>query len=149
MMRAQHMRQERGKITASLREEIFGRDDGLCQLCLEPVGKGDGVADHSIPLYHWGTTTRSNLQLAHRLCNWRKGTKLIEPGGFITLFTLAGYDWNPPVPTLRQPPPERPEFRSLSAQIPHMGRRQVQFYWQGILPDMGRNIGAQVGFGWA
>jgi 5-methylcytosine-specific restriction endonuclease McrA len=52
--------------------DIFLRDAGICQICLEPV-TSDPTIDHIIPLSKGGFDCPANVQLAHRSCNSRKG----------------------------------------------------------------------------
>lgn len=63
------------------RWEIGERDGWVCQLCKAPVDPDGGfwdrmgpTLDHIIPVSDEGCHVRSNLQIAHRLCNSRKGT---------------------------------------------------------------------------
>jgi 5-methylcytosine-specific restriction endonuclease McrA len=55
--------------------EIRERDAGRCGLCGEFVPLSEQSLDHIVPLAHGGTHERSNLQLAHRRCNSRKGAR--------------------------------------------------------------------------
>lgn len=48
----------------------------LCGICGEKV-IGDYVIDHKIPFSKGGTHTKDNVQLAHPLCNLRKGVNII------------------------------------------------------------------------
>ena len=61
-------------------EDIFDRDGWVCALCGKRVDDGLGGADrlgptidHIIPLSAGGRHHPLNVQLAHRLCNMRKG----------------------------------------------------------------------------
>ena len=54
---------------------VFDRDEGICGICDEPV-KGDFHIDHIIPLALGGEHSYTNVQLAHPLCNMRKGASL-------------------------------------------------------------------------
>ena len=79
----------RGKtrwITDSKRIAIYERDNYTCQLCLKPVPKGYDYQswgwsphapslDHIIPRSLGGPDSPDNLQLAHSICNSRKGNK--------------------------------------------------------------------------
>jgi 5-methylcytosine-specific restriction endonuclease McrA len=63
--------------------EIGERDGWLCGLCGLPVDRSlrwpDAaclVIDHIVPLALGGTHTRANVQVAHNLCNARKGARL-------------------------------------------------------------------------
>lgn len=62
--------------------EIAERDAWTCALCGDPVDgtlkwpHADAASiDHATPLAHGGDDTRSNVQLAHLMCNWRKGDR--------------------------------------------------------------------------
>lgn len=54
---------------------IRARDRGLCGICGIHVALEDQSLDHVIPLAAGGTHEPSNVQLAHRVCNSRKGAK--------------------------------------------------------------------------
>ena len=64
-------------------KKIMKRDNGICKLCGKPVDvrdrKGGGAGyyyptiDHIVPLSKGGGHTMSNVQLAHLICNSRKG----------------------------------------------------------------------------
>lgn len=62
---------------------IFERDRWVCQLCEEAVNPSlpgndrlGPTLDHIIPLARGGSHTRENVQLAHWICNIRKGAKV-------------------------------------------------------------------------
>lgn len=62
---------------------------GFCQLCFKKINRGikfpdlySGVLDHIIPLSKGGGHLYSNMQLAHNICNMKKGSKLIERGHY-------------------------------------------------------------------
>lgn len=62
-------------------EEIFERDNWICQLCYQPVDKElqypdpmYKTLDHIIPLSKGGDHTKDNLQLAHFSCNSQKNS---------------------------------------------------------------------------
>lgn len=57
-------------------DDIFIRDRGLCQICKNPVIE-NGSLDHIIPLSLGGVHTEWNLQLAHNLCNTKRGVGAI------------------------------------------------------------------------
>ena len=68
--------------------KVFERDGWTCQLCLDPVDKAllypDPMSrslDHVVPLAKGGAHTYANTQLAHLLCNQRKGAR----GAFASL----------------------------------------------------------------
>lgn len=64
-------------------EDIWQRDGGICQLCDDRI---DGslrwphpasvTLDHVFPLARGGTHEPENVQLAHGLCNMRKGDRV-------------------------------------------------------------------------
>lgn len=63
--------------------EVFERDGWICQLCGEPVDQAakhpdlmGPSLDHVIPLIAGGDHSRANSQLAHWICNVRKGASL-------------------------------------------------------------------------
>lgn len=70
------------------RGRIYQRDGWLCGICGGPVERGLLVPspgaptlDHIVPLAHGGRHIESNVQLAHFICNTRKGaggTKKID-----------------------------------------------------------------------
>jgi 5-methylcytosine-specific restriction endonuclease McrA len=76
---------ENGKINYNISlERLIDRDNGICQLCGEPIDKDDYYydeennfitgnkypsIDHIIPVIKGGTHTWDNVQLAHRHCN--------------------------------------------------------------------------------
>lgn len=63
--------------------EVFERDGWICQLCSETVDRelshpdpmGPSL-DHRIPLVAGGEHSRTNTQLAHWICNVRKGASM-------------------------------------------------------------------------
>lgn len=59
------------------RRVVFERDRGMCGLCPHPVAWADASVDHILPLARGGLHSYANVQLAHRLCNARKGAQLI------------------------------------------------------------------------
>lgn len=64
-------------------KNVMKRDGGLCKLCGKPVDttdrRGNGLGyyyptiDHIVPLSKGGEHVMSNVQLAHMICNSRKG----------------------------------------------------------------------------
>lgn len=83
---ANHIR--RLKIDASKEKfdplEIFERDNWICQLCHLPVDKTfkrpnmmSASLDHIEPVSIGGSHTRANTQIAHLLCNIKKGNRFI------------------------------------------------------------------------
>lgn len=64
------------------REDTWARDNGLCQLCGEPIDRdlayphhGSLTLDHIVPLARGGLHEPTNVQLAHHGCNMRKGKR--------------------------------------------------------------------------
>lgn len=67
-------------------QEIYERDGWVCQLCKQPVDRElewpDPLypsLDHVVPLAVHGEHSRTNTQLAHWICNVRKGAQLEAP----------------------------------------------------------------------
>jgi 5-methylcytosine-specific restriction endonuclease McrA len=65
---------------------LFERDEGICQLCLEPVDwylrERDPLSqsiDHIVPISLGGEHSYANTQLAHLICNIRKRDRVEEP----------------------------------------------------------------------
>lgn len=63
-------------------DEIYDRDNWICQLCGQPVDRSltwphpeSKSLDHVVPLVAGGDHSRVNTQLAHWLCNVRKGAR--------------------------------------------------------------------------
>jgi 5-methylcytosine-specific restriction endonuclease McrA len=60
------------------RGAIYMRDSGICQICGGPVPLANFVLDHTFPLALGGPHVDWNLRVAHRSCNAKKHTKLVE-----------------------------------------------------------------------
>jgi len=63
--------------------DVFNRDEWICQLCRQLVDSGvswpaamSASLDHILPLFHGGSHTLDNVQLAHLGCNMRKGARV-------------------------------------------------------------------------
>lgn len=56
---------------------VFERDRGVCGICGEVIDPSYFDLDHVIPLAKGGRHSYANIQLAHPLCNIRKGVRLI------------------------------------------------------------------------
>jgi 5-methylcytosine-specific restriction endonuclease McrA len=52
---------------------VVKRDQGICGICKKRVMAAERSIDHIIPLARGGLHRMSNVQLAHRVCNTRKG----------------------------------------------------------------------------
>lgn len=60
------------------REDIIRRDNSICHICGGSVEPRDLTLDHVIPLALGGDDIASNVKVAHRECNRRKGSKPLE-----------------------------------------------------------------------
>lgn len=49
--------------------KVYERDEGICQICFEPVLFEEGSADHIIPWSRGGPSAQRNLRLTHRPCD--------------------------------------------------------------------------------
>jgi 5-methylcytosine-specific restriction endonuclease McrA len=68
--------QVRGAFVADISlDQLYVRDRGLCGICHLPVPRSEASVDHIVPLVRGGAHAPWNVQLAHRLCNSRKGAK--------------------------------------------------------------------------
>jgi 5-methylcytosine-specific restriction endonuclease McrA len=54
---------------------VFVRDEGRCGICGDPVDLNDWHLDHVRPLSKGGKHLYENVQVAHPVCNRRKGAK--------------------------------------------------------------------------
>lgn len=68
--------------TKKLKERLYWRDKGLCQICLEPMDTSvkypDPMSfsiDHLIPRSQGGKHDFDNLRIAHLACNYQRGDK--------------------------------------------------------------------------
>ena len=68
-----------------MRARLIDRDGPLCWICGEqvdldvpPTAPGAPTVDHVLPRARGGSNDPSNLRLAHRRCNGRRGSKLPE-----------------------------------------------------------------------
>lgn len=70
---------ERSKVTPSLRYNVMHRDGFRCCLCGRSGSNGTELeVDHIVPVSKGGNTTYSNLQTLCRECNRGKGAKMLE-----------------------------------------------------------------------
>ena len=60
-------------------EALFNRDEGVCQICLEACLRQEASIDHVIPLRVGGDHVWENVQLAHLICNFKKGGRYDDP----------------------------------------------------------------------
>lgn len=56
--------------------EVYDSSLGICGICKTAVSITDFEIDHILPIAKGGGHTRSNTQIAHRLCNKRKGSNI-------------------------------------------------------------------------
>lgn len=67
---------KRVKLPHRLREAVLERDGHNCGICGESVAADDIHIDHIYPVSRGGEHELDNLQVAHSLCNMRKGAKV-------------------------------------------------------------------------
>ena len=60
-------------------DAILIRDAGRCGICFAPVPPLELHFDHIIPLARGGAHLASNIQVAHRRCNVKKGDREAKP----------------------------------------------------------------------
>ena len=46
-----------------------------CYLCIKPIAFGEDCLEHKIPIFRGGTNKKSNLAIAHKVCDSKKNTK--------------------------------------------------------------------------
>lgn len=79
-----HGDEGRSWIPRSVRAGIYERDGWTCWLCGEAVVVGDANADlapsldHVLPRSLGGDDGEANLRTAHRVCNARRGARIVE-----------------------------------------------------------------------
>lgn len=66
----------RERLPQWLRDHVIDRDGLICGLCGEPVELSDVHIDHILPRSLGGLDRAENLQVAHSLCNMRKGNRV-------------------------------------------------------------------------
>ncbi len=71
------------------RDALIARDGQVCYLCDEWISIHEVTFDHVVPLSKGGTHTASNIRIAHRACNSRKGKKILSGLGFEVVLTFA------------------------------------------------------------
>lgn len=84
-------------------QEVFERDGWVCQICSTKVDEGlsrrdrwGATIDHIVPLSRGGFDIYENAQLAHRICNVKKGRNTMtslylidDPQGTTHVFNLG------------------------------------------------------------
>lgn len=76
LARGNDPRKSRNPLRARTRELVIMRDGLVCGLCGGDVLRDDVHIDHVLPRLHGGTDALDNLQVAHSLCNTRKGARV-------------------------------------------------------------------------
>jgi hypothetical protein len=66
---------KRRSIPIKLRDEIFRRDNYICQYCGREINEIELEVDHILPISKGGTNSPSNLQTLCVKCNQQKGNK--------------------------------------------------------------------------
>jgi 5-methylcytosine-specific restriction endonuclease McrA len=61
-------------------DDVLMRDGAVCHICNCTVPLNEIEYDHVIPLARGGEHSNDNLRVAHRLCNIRKGAKILDGG---------------------------------------------------------------------
>ena len=56
----------------SVIDEMYIEQDGRCALCSDDLRRTDMEVDHIIPFCYGGRNERTNIQLAHGVCNRTK-----------------------------------------------------------------------------
>lgn len=59
--------------------DIAARDKNRCGICGRVVAKKDRSLDHRVPVSRGGQHVETNVQLAHKRCNFRKGNRFSQP----------------------------------------------------------------------
>jgi len=65
----------KGKRSKNIRELLYGKQAGDCNLCREHFALRNMTVDHIIPRAHGGPDDDDNLQLLCAACNSLKGTR--------------------------------------------------------------------------
>lgn len=63
------------------RINVYERDDGRCQYCMNRVTKSEATYDHVVPRKQGGQTTWTNIVIACVSCNQKKGARRPEQAG--------------------------------------------------------------------
>lgn len=64
---------ERVFIPKAIKEEVYRRSGGTCEICGKPISRFQYSIDHIIPLSRGGTNNIDNLRAVHPSCNKLKG----------------------------------------------------------------------------
>ena len=83
--RTAHLARRRARLAKApfievvVRDILYARDRGICQICLQRCPKDEASCDHIIPVSLGGETSYRNCVLAHISCNARKGARASIP----------------------------------------------------------------------
>ena len=87
---------KRIRFSPAVRERVYNKYNGICQICGKPVNKNLASIDHIVPLYKGGTNDESNLQLTHDFCNKMKGSYTEEEHAQFNADMISHYILNNP-----------------------------------------------------
>ena len=82
----------KGKSKAQKRATLFRQQRGRCAICNAPLSMTTASLDHIVPRKHGGTGKMTNLRLAHKSCNNRRGASMADL--FVDLVGLRALRWN-------------------------------------------------------
>lgn len=68
---------KRKKIREVIRQEVYKKYKGICQICEKKVSRWDFDIGHKRPICKGGSNNINNLFPAHRKCNASQGTKTL------------------------------------------------------------------------
>jgi len=67
------------------KQAIWIRDKGICQYTGQTLREEEASLDHVVPVSRGGKSSWTNLVLANKKINWKKGNKLLSESGLILL----------------------------------------------------------------
>jgi 5-methylcytosine-specific restriction endonuclease McrA len=73
IVRFLHKVRRKKKAVKFSRENVFTRDKGKCQYCLQRIPRAESTYDHVVPKRLGGRTTWENIVIACQSCNQKKG----------------------------------------------------------------------------
>lgn len=63
----------------AIKRQLINSKGAICGICGKPIANmKDCTIDHIIPISRGGMTTLDNCQLAHKLCNRMKGSRIYK-----------------------------------------------------------------------
>jgi len=95
------------------RENVFARDNFICQYCGKKFKKKDLTVDHIIPKCFGGKGTWDNIVTACNKCNSRKDNKTPEQVGMKLIHQPKEPRWFSPLYKLSQKPNMRPGWEKF------------------------------------